>query len=681
MRKGYSMKVVNFVFTVLLVSLVMFSVASAGENTELEEKIAAGDIIESLEEIVVSASRTEVPVYRTPAHVTVITRTEIESSTAKNVPDLLISEAGTIVYDFYGSGSTTTIDFRGFNKGSNTLVLIDGVRFNEVDSSSTDWALIPLDNIERIEIVRGSMSALYGDNAMGGVINIITRKPTGPSNINLKLESGSWEYNRQVLEWNAYSDDLQMNITAAHRKIEGYRENSGFEATDLSGNLRFGDIINKFGIKLDYHEDERGLAGGLDPETAKDNPRKSDNPYDGSSYNQKRLAFFYNSDLGGDFSFDTTIYGNSREWHSEFLDDFGGAFNAVSDTTTFGANAKIKFEREVSDKVYIGQFGVDYSKSRIDSSSVFNSPFYSSDSLAEATRDVIGVFLTGEYPITEKLILNAGVRSDEGDFGYKGDDSYSGITRGNNTEGSVSPKVGLVYRFSDVSSIYTNYSQSFRFPNLDEMFGFFGISPELKSEESDTIEVGVKHRFTRGLSGTLAFYNMQVDNEIYYNPFGGDFGFGQNENYDETIHRGVEMSLEWWASSDLRIKSALTWLTAEFANGENDGKTLPLIPETKAAVQGTWYMNESWILALAGNYIGEQYLVNDIQNQLDKLDSYFTLDGKIAYTHDNWEAFLNINNLTNEDYDSYGAVGSAGNIEVYPGLETNLGGGFRYMFR
>ena len=129
-----------------------------------------------LDEIVVTAARTEEEISKIPANVTVITREDIEKSTASTVQDLLRNEEGLVINDLYGSGTKSTVDMRGFASGLNTVILLDGRRLNEIDLSGVDWNLIPMENIERVEVVRGSGSVLFGDNAMAGVINIITKK-------------------------------------------------------------------------------------------------------------------------------------------------------------------------------------------------------------------------------------------------------------------------------------------------------------------------------------------------------------------------------------------------------------------------------------------------------------------------------------------------------------------------
>ncbi len=135
--------------------------------------------ISTMEEVVVTATRQEEKIAFVPANVNVITENDIKNSTAHNIPDLLRTQVGIHVNDVTGNKRSFTVDLRGFGETAalNTLVLVDGRRINQADLSGTDWTLIPIDRIKRIETIRGGRgSVLYGDNAAGGVINIITKE-------------------------------------------------------------------------------------------------------------------------------------------------------------------------------------------------------------------------------------------------------------------------------------------------------------------------------------------------------------------------------------------------------------------------------------------------------------------------------------------------------------------------
>ena len=123
----------------------------------------------TLEEVVVTATRDIQEIRKVPANVTVITPEEMKQSNSQTAVDLIRNEVGVVVRDYYGNGKQASVDMRGFGETGplNTLVLVDGRRVNEIDLSGVDWTQIPIDQVERIEIVRGAGTVLYGDNAVG----------------------------------------------------------------------------------------------------------------------------------------------------------------------------------------------------------------------------------------------------------------------------------------------------------------------------------------------------------------------------------------------------------------------------------------------------------------------------------------------------------------------------------
>ena len=162
------------------------------------------------------------------------------------------------------------METRGFNNGGGnggrTLVLIDGWKANRADTNNPDWALIPLDNIERIEIIRGPASAIYGDSAMAGVINIITKSGRGGPAIDIGMDLGSWQKFGQKLTFQGASEKFKYFIYGNHSDEDGYRDNSEFKAVNLIGKFSYQlTPVVELNTKLGYHDDERELPGSLTP--------------------------------------------------------------------------------------------------------------------------------------------------------------------------------------------------------------------------------------------------------------------------------------------------------------------------------------------------------------------------------------------------------------------------------
>ncbi|MGD2083306.1 MAG: TonB-dependent receptor plug domain-containing protein, partial [Chromatiales bacterium] len=181
----------------------------------------------TLDPVVVSAARTETPASYTAAGISVIDRAQIERSGARTLTELLQGEAGIHTADLYGDGVTTTLDMRGFGQtaGSNTLVLVDGRRLNN-NSDIAPPALtdIDLDEVERVEILRGSAGVLYGNQAVGGVVHVVTRRPQR-SGASVRVEGGSYRGRRMAARASLRdASGLSARVWASRRRSDNYRE-------------------------------------------------------------------------------------------------------------------------------------------------------------------------------------------------------------------------------------------------------------------------------------------------------------------------------------------------------------------------------------------------------------------------------------------------------------------------
>ena len=188
-----------------------------------------------LDEVVITGTRTEEKVEKIPANITVIDKKRIEDSNAKNISDVLRSEEGIVVRDLIGNGKTAIVDLRGFGEAaaSNTLGLLDGRRVNAIDLSGTDWTQIPLDQVERIEIKRGTGSVLYGDNAVGGVINIITKTPSEQWAFSAGSTFGSYSRNKDQFSISGGHGKIAGSLFGSYDASQGYRDNNELRVKDV----------------------------------------------------------------------------------------------------------------------------------------------------------------------------------------------------------------------------------------------------------------------------------------------------------------------------------------------------------------------------------------------------------------------------------------------------------------
>ncbi len=222
------------VYVVLV--LLAFHGYSLADDEEKEEKSSI-----TMEEVVVTATRTGQSVEKVPANVTVISQEDIKNSNARTVTDLLRSEEGIVVRDLLGHGKTAQVDLRGYGETGpyNTLVLVDGRRVNEIDLSGVDWTQIPLEQLERIEIVRGTGSVLYGDSAVGGVINIITKIPSEKFTAKTGITFGSYKRHKEEIYVSGGHERILASLFASRNETDGYRDNNEYSTQDVGGKIIF----------------------------------------------------------------------------------------------------------------------------------------------------------------------------------------------------------------------------------------------------------------------------------------------------------------------------------------------------------------------------------------------------------------------------------------------------------
>src|SRR5690554_1646674 len=213
----------------------------------------------TLSEVVVSATKTENLLYHLASSVTVIDSAEIERKKSTNVLDLLKSEYGISIVQQGSFGTLANVFTRGGNSG-HTLVLIDGVEVNMPNdpAGTFDFANLPVDNIERIEILRGPQSTLYGSDALSGVINIITKKGTGDPKFTLLTEGGSYSTYKGLLGLNGSYDFLNYSLALSRSKTDGFSSASGADNAEKDGSSKY-NISGRVGAEpidkliLDFH--------------------------------------------------------------------------------------------------------------------------------------------------------------------------------------------------------------------------------------------------------------------------------------------------------------------------------------------------------------------------------------------------------------------------------------------
>src|SRR5262245_57507646 len=251
------------------------------------------------EEIVVTATRFPEQRLDAPIGMTVITAKQIAESAAKTLPQLLSQEAGIVTRDNTG-GPDTQIDLRGFGitGDQNTLVLLNGQRLNDIELTTIGWSAIPLDSIERIEILRGSGSVLYGGGATGGTINIITKAPpAGAKAATVGGSAGTYATNEVRAAASVAGESVGFNVFASDFSTDNYRDNNRLEQKNVNSSLRWFGRGADAGLVVDLDRQNLRLPGARTEAQLETDRRGTATPDDFSTREGARVSLGGSTDL------------------------------------------------------------------------------------------------------------------------------------------------------------------------------------------------------------------------------------------------------------------------------------------------------------------------------------------------------------------------------------------------
>lgn len=662
----------------ILVGIMMLVLARSG--SAVEDGSIDYKAIE-LEPIAVTASRAAKRVSETPASVSIVSNQDIAQTNAKSAADLLKDIEGVYMYDPTGVGATgAVVNMRGFYGGmsSHQLILVDGIPQNKGKDKLIDWDLISMDNIESIEVVRGPASALYGDNAMSGVINIITKKPKGKPETKFLASYGS--FNTQDYEASTLGAYKQLGYFAgaSYKTSDGFRRHCDYDRTHAGGKLNYAvNDAQALKLSLDYYQKERGAISWALTEAQIAQDRRQARPgteNDKSSETKSDVSITHAWDVNDKINTEATFYYKYDDAASFYTSGSAESTKReqLEDENAYGLLLKGGLKQEIIGLSHEFTGGIDLERDNFDYEE-YNAPYQQRGALRSdygIKRKKIGPFLQDEIKLIDSLRLIAGGRYDRVNFDF--DDQNTSTNSKTEKMSKVTPKCGLVYTYQKLSSLYANYAQAFRTPTIGQMFTYSSsANPDLKPEEAANYEIGLHHCFNEFLRANLSFYWMKLDNEIWY-----DYVTNQYQNYGKTSHKGVETGLDFkivkWLSGFVNY----TYSRAKNETGSYSGKYLTSIPIHKAS-SGLHFASDFGLsLDLGITYAGTSYIDSANDN---KLSSYVTAETKVSYAYKAMKVFLASDNLFDKKYNSYGFV--SGNTKYFnPAPGRTFTGGLEVKF-
>ena len=559
------------------------------------------------EPVVVTATRTAQTVDALLAPVSVIDREEIEALQPVTVSDILRTVPGVSVSNTGGLGQPSAVFLRGA-EFDHVLVLIDGVKVGSATLGSTAFQFLDPDQIERIEVVRGPRSSLYGPDAIGGVIQIFTRDPAKAPSASAFATGGTNDYSKFGARISAGHNAVKYSVSVNQEKSTGYDVCKG---SSTAGCFTFEDDRDGYeNLSL-----QASLAGRLNDQAevsvsylASD----GENEFDGGYSNE---TDFFLDVLGANLDFSATdnvamklSAGQSRDQQDMFKDGKSGdRFDTARTSLSWQNDVSVTLQNLVT-------VGVDFLNDKISSTTAYT----------EDSRDNVGIF--GQFIGAVSVVdVQAALRYDDNEqFGD-----------------SVTGDASIGYDLNTSARITAQYGTAFKAPTFNELYyPGFGNS-NLNPEEAATLEAGYRWRDANSLFSTNVF-SSDVDNLIAY-----DAAIGAPGNVNAATIQGLEFELDTVIDA-WKLGASLTLLSAEQEGGTYDGKELPRRPGEFLELR----LDRTFISGSAGVSVFSAGSTYDDLANTRTIKSYSTVDVRGAYhLNTSWHLVGKVGNLTDEDYE------------------------------
>ena len=649
----------------LFVSAAVCALAIAAPAVGLAEDAA----VPAVDELVVVANRSPEPADHIGQQVTVVSAQDLRAQQTPVLSDILSNTPGVSFSRSGGVGSPTQVYIRGAETDQ-TVVLIDGVKLNNPSSTDTsyDFGNLLVGDISRVEILRGPQSVLWGSQAIGGVINLVTADPKAPFESDVTAEGGShnWGYGRAGIggktdrvTWRASAAYLTTTGISAFDQAKGGQEADGYRNAGVSAKAEV-KVTDQLSLDLRtvYSHGRNDFDGFPPPDYTFSDTREFGvtddlvgyvganlSLFDGRFTN--RVAYAYTSTerklLNPDQDVtDVTFRSSGRNQRFEYQGTF-----AITPTwkTTFGAETERSWMRSASP-----------------------SDFDPDPAAIRRSADITGLYAQLVGDLAPGLTLSGGVRHDhQGDFG-------------DHTVGQAS----VAWRVNDGKTILrASWGQGFKAPSLYQLGSEYG-NPNLAPESSHSWDTGIEHRLFDGrVVLSAAYFERKTRDQIDFfscpsvtsDPLcvgaGGLPRFGYYVNTARTKAHGVELNAQANVTDALTITANYSWTDArnDVAGDANFDKLLARRPAREGSAEVAYRWPVKLQTAVAVHYAGDRY--DDAAN-LERLKGYVLWDLCASYPiNEELEVYGRIENLFDKSYETILNYGELGRT-AYAGLRAKF---------
>lgn len=582
-------------------------------------------------EIIVTASRSEQQLQTAPVGATIITRAQIESAGVVDANEAIRKIGGVAGKTDLNGGREQQLDLRGFGATSfnNVVTLIEGIRISENEGAAARLSSVAASSIERIEILRGSSSVMWGEGATGGVINIILRKDA-KAGVSGSVGASAESYGNDgtaSLRVGSASGKGVFDINVRSAGGIGYRNNNknSQDVVSMGVNASEGDISVR--ARAHHETYQSRLPGSLSLAQSAINPRQSANITDYYNLTESRFSSGLDYRIGALTAIlDLGIKKRSTDAFQS------GQTLASADATQF--SPRVVYKDTVGAAVLSANVGMDLNNWAYKTNSAFTKRVGNQDNRA------LFVMTDWYFPTHTRVVLGARTESIvKTAANTNNTTTYKLDNKVNAAETSINQTIqkGL--------DVYVRRASSYRLATIDD-YTYTNSNIELRPQTSKDNELGMKWRQGSNNLAVRYFVQNTID-EIYYDPTVNS-GNGWNVNIAPTKRSGIELQGGFDATQNLHLSGALQSMSATFVSGANAGKHIPLVSEQTAVLRAKYRLGARQNLDLAWRALSSAYYGGDEANtSVNKIPSNRFIDAQYRFIDKGLELSFGIANLMN----------------------------------
>lgn len=592
-----------------------------------------------LEESVVTATGFDDVQSNQIKNTTIVTSQDIRNKGYNTIEEILKRTPGV---NFVNNGFGYIVDVRGQGvqgAAKNVKVLVDGSPLNILDMSHAILPLnsISVEDIEKIEIINGGGTVLYGGGTAGGVINVITKKTQEePVKNKVYYQNSSFDTNKLGFGTSIkFADNFLLDLGYENINGNGYRQGDKRDGENLRGGFTYNISNNQtLRFKATRYKEESKESDGI-TKAQLNNDRKqagttlTESDLDITEYSLNyeikptdNLTFSllgYNQKTIRDYDQEAPAGRMTHKTDGQFKDrktgvDLKGKYNYGSGNVIFG----YEYIKNNSNR---SSYGAMYMRNR--------RLFPTSTIDIDLQKNTHSAFVQGRHSLTDKLEGTLGYRYEHADYDIYRTDGRNVISK-NTKKSNNAYETGLNFKYSDTGNVYAKYERGYRSPSPTEMVdksitrGY--VLNNLKSEKYDTYEIGIKDMIGPSFVSLTGFYTKKND-EILIDVPGGHGLNWTYKNLQKTERKGVELFAEQYFGT-FRINESLSYVDAKISKGADKNKKIPYVSKTKATLGANYEVLTGLNLTADLNYFS-----NSVDGNYEKIKGYSTTDLGVSYAH------------------------------------------------